>query len=262
MPLANNKKPVVLVLSGHDPSGAAGIQADIEAIASNGCHSVSVITTTTAQNTTTFDKLFPTQPEYFTHQAELLLADINVHACKIGLMGSIVIAEEIAKLLNSLDNIPVVLDPVIASGTGTTLVNTEFQQVMINKIFPLTTILTPNSLEALKLTNTKDIHSAALKLNDYGCRNILITGADDNTSHVTNTFFPENEDPIVFEWERLPESYHGSGCTLSSSIAAFLAKGNDIKTAVTKAQKYTWDSLKNGMKLGKGQLHPNRFYKS
>jgi len=262
MDLQTQNLPSVLVFAGHDPSGGAGIQADIESIIANGCRCVSVITALTAQNTARFNQFYPQKKSRFREQAELILADISVHACKIGLIGSIKLTQEICNILDSLtDGIPVVLDPVLVTGTGKSIADNPLIIALKKYLFRYTTVLTPNTVEARLLTGQDDIYKAAEKLLKWGCRSVLITGADEKTSKVKNILFGQNFATVHYDWERLPGVYHGSGCTLSSSIAAQLALGSDIITAVNNAQEFTWQSLKHGYQVGSKQKHPNRFFK-
>ena len=185
-----NKRPIVLVIAGHDPSGGAGIQADIESIANTGCHAITVITSLTAQNTDKVTKISSQDPSFFREQIKLILDD----------------------------------------------------------------------LESKIHTGTDDLKIAAEKLLSYGAKRVLITGSYEKINTVLNTLYEKNSPPIRYEWERLTDSFHGSGCTLSSRIAANIALGNNLKHAVKDAQEYTWRTLKYGFKLGKRQIHPNRFF--
>jgi len=252
--------PVVLAFSAHDPSGAAGIQADIESINRNGGHCVSVITALTCQNTGSFVAMQPQNPADFRAQSELLLADIQVNACKIGLIGSIGLIHQIAGILGTLHGVPLVLDPVLRAGSGEAVASKELIETLLTELVPLTTVLTPNLQEALRLTGKHDEISAAQSLLENGCQFVLITGADESTATVVNTLYRSNHDPVSFEWERLPGTYHGSGCTLASAIATLLARKVDIISAVTEAQQYTWQTLKHAYVLGKSQYHPDRNY--
>ena len=253
---------VVLVFAGHDPSGGAGIQADIETITASGCRCVSLITALTAQSTRGFTALYPQQPARFRKQARLLTADIKVHACKLGLIGSIALADSISVILSELPaGLPLVFDPVLAAGSGEAVAGRELMKAIRTRLLKSTTVLTPNAAEARLLTRRKDIHQAAEVLLKWGCGSVLVTGADEDMPLVRNTLFGRDFEPEYYEWDRLPGIYHGSGCTLSSSIAAQLALGEDIKSAVYKAQEYTWQTLKHGFQLGGGQKHPNRFYR-
>lgn len=257
-----NDSRVILVFAGHDPSGAAGIQADIESIDANGCRCLSLVTALTAQNTSEFAALYPQSPARLKRQARLLTEDINIHACKIGLIGSVDLIDVIAQLIGNLPaGLPVVFDPVLAAGSGQALANREIVSAMRKQLFGLTTVLTPNASEARRLTRRKNIHEAAEVLMKWGCRSVLVTGADEATPQVTNILFGHDFNEVSYNWERLPGVYHGSGCTLSSSIAAGLARGLDIRTAVARGQEYTWESLRHGCQLGGGQKHPDRFFR-
>ena len=250
--------PIVLAFSAHDPSGAAGIQADIESINRNGARCVSVLTALTAQNTGAFESLLPQQPENFIHQASLLLADIPVDAFKIGLTGSADLVDVIAAIVTQYPDLPVVLDPVLHAGVGTGLATAEMINRLMQRLIPLTTVLTPNLKEAQRLSGETDRDAAAAVLLDRGCRNVLITGADEQTDRVINTLYRADTEPVHFDWERLPGVYHGSGCTLAAAIAAQLAQHNDVVKAVTVAQQYCWKALAHGYPIGKHQQHPDR----
>ena len=254
-----NKKPIVLVIAGHDPSGGAGIQADIESIVNTGCHAVTVITSLTAQNTSEVTNISYQDPIFFEEQIKLILNDFNVSTCKIGMIGNVDLVNIIHKGLSDI-KIPIILDPIIDSGTGKNLSPKKTYESILTLLLPLTTIITPNSIEAKILAETNDLKNAASKLLSRGGGSVLITGSHEETSGIINTLYKRDVPPIEYTWKRLPGSFHGSGCTLSSRIAANLALGNNLDNAVEEAQKYTWHTLKNGSKLGKGQIHPNRFF--
>ena len=251
---------VVLVLAGHDPSGAAGLQADIETVTAHGCRCVSVITSLTAQNTSAFAALTPQSVAQFEQQYNLLLDDISVDACKIGLIGDLGLAESICRLLDRIPGIPRVLDPVMQSGTGTALADPALREFMACELLKKVDVCTPNTSEARLLAGLDDTHSAGSKLVGAGCPNVLVTGADNADIVVKNILFQGSTEPVQFEWERLPGNYHGSGCTLASAIASQLATGADVMSAVTSAQEYTWQALKHAARIGTDQLHPDRFW--
>jgi len=260
MSAVKDKKPVVLVLAGHDPSGGAGIQADIETIAANGCHAVTIVTCMTTQNTSEFRQAIPVNPDIFNQQIEMILADMPVSACKIGLIADSANLAIVKRTLIALMDIPVVLDPVISAGTGTKIITDDVCAALQDKLLPFITVITPNSIEARALTGIDNLDAAAQDLLARGCQAVLITGTHEQTDKVINTLYLRDEPPLKNEWERLPGNYHGSGCALSACIAALLAQGKTIGEAATMAQKYTWHTLKHAMLLGKGQYHPDRFY--
>lgn len=253
-------RPAVLSFSGHDPSGGAGIQADIETIASHQCHAVSVITTLTEQDTQNVVKLLPQDPDQLVSQATALMADIPVKAIKIGLLGHQDTALAIHSIIKQHPNIPVILDPVLASGGGANLSSDLLIGAIINLLIPYTTVLTPNSEEARRLTGLNDLTECGLSLLEKGCNYVLITGTHEATPEVSNQLFHDGQCIETYGWNRLPYSYHGSGCTLAASIAALLAQGLDVTDAVAEAQEFTWNALNNAYQPGKGQHVPNRFF--
>ncbi|MCK5917828.1 MAG: hydroxymethylpyrimidine/phosphomethylpyrimidine kinase [Cocleimonas sp.] len=244
--------PVVLSFSGHDPTGGAGIQADHEAIMAMGGHAVSVITCLTVQDTHNVSSVKPLEAEYILQQAYKLLADIKISAFKIGLLGSCDVVAALVSLLKQYPHIPVVLDPVLAAGGGTSLAKSELIMCIKKQLLPLATLVTPNVPEAYLLS-----------IFDSVCQNILLTGThNESTKDVINTLYQEGEVISALSWPRLPDVYHGSGCTLASAIAAGLAKGLVLVNAVEIAQQYTWDSLSQAHRIGGGQLIPMRFFNS
>jgi len=253
--------PSALVFSGLDPGGGAGIQADIEALASQGCHACPVITSLTIQDTVDVKNTVTVDPALLHDQAMCIIEDISISAVKIGLIDHTSTAEVIAGILSQLPNIPVILDPVLASGANTEMGNADVRQAIKEILLPLTTILTPNSREARMLAPQADTLSAcAMALLDDGCEFVLITGTHEPTDKVSNTLYSNHRKLETFNWPRLTGEYHGSGCTLASSITGLLAQGNEPLSAIHEAQEYTWQSLKNAYRVGNGQSIPNRLF--
>ncbi|MDA1107900.1 MAG: bifunctional hydroxymethylpyrimidine kinase/phosphomethylpyrimidine kinase [Proteobacteria bacterium] len=253
--------PVVMVFAGNDPTGGAGIQADIEALASQGCHAAPVITALTAQDTEGVKDFMAVEATLVIEQARAVLDDMPVAAFKIGMLGSRAIAEAVHTILKDYPGVPVVLDPVLTSARGYELADESLREAMIALLFPLATVLTPNSLEARALASSADtLDACAQQLMEYGSEFVLITGTHENTPEVANTLYGNHRKLETFHWERLPGSYHGSGCTLASAIAGMLAHGLEPFTAVHEAQQYTWGTLKHAHRLGKGQYLPNRMF--
>ncbi len=254
-----NRLPVVLSFSGHDPTGGAGIQADSEAVRSHHCHPCSIITALTAQDSYNVTSVHPQPVQHFIQQAETLLADIPVDAIKIGLLVSEEIAQAVCLILKQYPEIPVIFDPVLAAGGGKSLSNKLLIDTIKKSLLPLCTVITPNSSEARALSGLTDLSACAKSLQQQGPEFVLITGADEKTDTVDN-FLLGPDGSETFHWERLPNEYHGSGCTLASSIAALIAHGFDSVTAIAEAQEYTWNTLSNGYAIGHGQHFPNRFF--
>jgi hydroxymethylpyrimidine/phosphomethylpyrimidine kinase len=248
----------VLVIAGHDPAGGAGVQADIEAINRCGGRCATLITAMTAQNTREFAALFPAPVKEFRQAAELLLDDMRFSACKIGLLGSVEIAAYVAEVLARVPVGPVVMDPVLASGTGGDLAGSALIDAMKRSLFPRTNLLTPNVDEALRLSGRQDVDDAARALLDFGIGNILVTGGDAPTRVVVNRLYCADGASIEFESPRLPNRYHGSGCTLAAAISALLARGDTLETAVRLGLEFTWSALDAARNPGRGQWIPDR----
>ncbi len=255
----SSNRPVVLSFSGHDPSGGAGIQADIETLISHQCHSISIITALTEQDSCNVKKIIPQQPQDILSQANTLFEDFNIACIKIGLLGSKEIIPVIRSILLRYPDIPVVLDPILAAGGGKPLSTPELTATIYEQLIPLCTVITPNASEARKLCQSEDLTLCGQSLLNQGAQFILITGADEKTEQIENQLFSNNQNESFF-WERLPHSYHGSGCTLASAIAALISHGLDPFTAISEAQEYTWNSLASGYRGGKGQMNPNRLF--
>lgn len=261
MPKSLNRIPVIMAMSGLDPTGGAGIQADIETLASMGCHTLPIVTALTVQNSQNVLRYEATDPLLLIEQARAVLEDIPVKAFKLGMMGSTQTIEAIHSILQDYPGIPVVLDPIIAAGGGAALAEKDVIVAMRELLFPLTTIITPNSDEARLLATEADtLDACAEQLQDMGCEYVLITGSHEATPEVTNTLYTNHRRLESFSWDRLPHSYHGSGCTLAASISALLAHGLDPFNAIHEAQEYTWQSLQQGFRPGQGQYFPDRLH--
>ena len=261
--------PIVLSFAASDPSGGAGIQADLMTISSMGCHTLSAITALTVQDTVGIDSVLCFDAEWVDDQARKLLEDMPVDAFKIGLLGSTENIEVIAHILSDYPDIPLVFDPVLASGRGDELADEEMIAAIQSLLLPHTTVLTPNTLEARRLTVRPEagedeadlsFDECARRLLGFGCEYVLLTGTHDNTPQVINALHHASGLIRSDSWERLPGSYHGSGCTLASAVAAGLAHGLEVDEAVREAQEYTWQALAAGFHPGMGQFIPDRFF--
>ena len=251
----------MLSLSGHDPSGGAGIQADTESIHYFGCHPCSIITCLTVQDTSTVHRLIPLNSADILEQADALFNDLPISAIKIGLTGSVECVEAIASLVRKHPNIPVIFDPVLACGDGTPLADTALINTIRKKLLPLTTLLTPNTLEAVKLTgltNSTDINALGAKLLEQGVASVLITGGHVSGPSIFNHFFQPHEATHVSKWPRQAGEFHGTGCTLAASIAALITQGSSLSNAVEQAQDYTNTCVSHAQQIGHGQAFPVR----
>lgn len=262
--------PIVMVFAASDPSGGAGLQADIMTLSSMGCHPLSVVTAITVQDTVGVEGVLAMDPDWIVDQARVLLEDMPVAAFKVGLLGSVENIAAVAEIIADYPDIPLVLDPVLTSGRGDELASERMIHALCELLLPQTTVLTPNSLEARRLAledtaddelpGAPDLAECGRRLVDGGAEYVLITGTHENTSKVVNTLYGDQGVVRSESWQRLPGSYYGSGCTLASAIAANLANGLGVPDAVREAQDYTWHALAAGFRPGMGQYIPDRFF--
>ncbi len=259
--MTQNDIPVVMTFAGNDPTGGAGIQADIEAIASMGCQAAPVITALTVQDTRNVVRFEPVAATLVVEQARAVLEDMPVACFKLGMLGSVENVEAIHTILGDYPEIPVVLDPILRAGGGSELADEELLDAITELLLPLATVLTPNSEEARRLAPEADsLDACGQELLAKGCELVLITGTHENTGAVDNILYGNMRKLETFTWERLPHSYHGSGCTLAAAIAGLLGQGLEPFTAIYEAQEYTWETLKHGYRIGMGQHLPNRLF--
>lgn len=259
--------PIVLAFGATDPSGGAGLQADILTIASMGCHPLSVVTAVTVQDTGGVDDILPIDAEWVSDQARAVLEDMPVAAFKIGLLGSVENIAAIAEVISDYPDIPLVFDPVLASGRGDVLTDDDMLDALRELLLPQTTILTPNSIEARRLIQDEendednpDLAECAKRIVQLGCEYVLVTGTHEHTPKVINTLYSENGVVRCDSWARLSGIYHGSGCTLASAIASLLANGLSMTEAVKEAQEFTWQALQYAFRPGMGQHIPDRLF--
>ena len=258
--------PLVLTFAASDPSGGAGVQADLLTLASMGCHPLSVITAITVQDSLGIEGILAIDSDWVADQARRLLEDMPVDAFKIGVMGSVENIAAIAEIVSDYPDVPLIFDPVLASGRGDEIASDDMTHAMRELLLPHTTLVTPNSMEARRLADAEDededptLAQCALRLIAAGCGHVLITGTHEATPQVANTLYGKNGVVRTDTWPRLPGSYHGSGCTLASAIAAMLANGLALPEAVREAQEYTWQTLRKAYRPGMGQYVPDRLF--
>jgi hydroxymethylpyrimidine/phosphomethylpyrimidine kinase len=257
--------PAVLTFAATDPSGGAGLQADLLTLASMGCHPLSVVTAITVQDTTGVEGVMAIDADWVSDQARAILEDIPVAAFKLGVMGSVENIAVIAEIVSDYPEIPLIFDPVLASARGDEFAGEDAIEAIREMIIPQTTIITPNTPELRRLVQNEDednlpLDKLARRLTDMGSEYVLITGTHESTLDVINALYSDQGVMRQDRWPRLPGSYHGSGCTLASALAATVARGLDVDEAVREAQEYTWQSLKAGFRPGMGQHIPDRLF--
>ena len=250
-----------MVFAGLDPTGGAGLQADIEAIVSTGCHPLPVITATTSQDTHNVRSVSPVDPLALIDQARAVLDDVRVSAFKVGLVPNVALLQAIHSIVLDHPEVPLVVDPVCVSGGGARLVNEDTLDALVSLLFPATLMTTPNTVEGRLLAPEADSPAAvAQQILSYGCDYVLLTGTHENEDQVVNRLYADRRLVETFAWDRLPGSYHGSGCTLASAITARIAHGVEPVAAASQAQHYTYETLKHARHIGGGQPLPDRFY--
>ncbi|HXF78498.1 MAG TPA: bifunctional hydroxymethylpyrimidine kinase/phosphomethylpyrimidine kinase [Usitatibacter sp.] len=257
--------PAVLTFAATDPTSGAGLQADLLALASMGCYPLSVVTALTVQDTAGVETFLAIDPDWVADQARCILEDIPVAAFKMGMLGSTEIVTMVAEVVSDYPDVPLVLDPVFASGRGDEFAGEDMVSAIRELLVPQSTVVTPNIPELRRLAGEDDNDDVSLAdcaqvLLDSGCEYVLVTGTHDSTADVVNTLYHRGGVLRADTWQRLPGSYHGSGCTLASALAANLARGLDIGDAVYEAQDYTWQALAHAFRPGMGQYLPDRLF--
>ncbi len=257
------RKPVVLDFAGLDPSGGAGLQADIETIFQLGGHALPILTAQTIQNTRSFMQWQAVEAGWLKNQVQHITNDIPPQAIKMGLITDTDVIIAISESLQNFLPRPLVIDPVFKSGSGTDLTSQKLIEAYRDYLLPHCDVITPNRYEARLLSGHQDLDRAAQQLIQWGCKFVLITGADEaHSTHddcdVINDLYGSSGRIQRYRCEKLAGTFHGSGCTLSAAIAVLLAHGLAPKGAIEQALKFTWLSLKEGQQLGYDQAHPNR----
>ena len=249
------KADSVLLFSGLDPSGAAGISADIETINQFGLSPHPIITTLTAQNTQRVESIEVVKNSLLDQQFNLIVEDISINTVKIGLLGSASQIETISRLISKINPVNVIVDPILISGTQENLSSIKMIQAMKKYLFPKSLLLTPN-LEELNLLAPGLTEQEAVK--SLNCGWILVTTSDSSKIDIEHRLYNKSTLVRKFKYKKIPGKFHGSGCTLSSAISALLVKGADIEEDCDQGLAYTYQCLLNAKKLGKMQYHPIR----
>ena len=250
------KLKTALTIAGSDSIGGAGIQADIKTMTMNGVYAMSAITALTAQNTTGVSAILESTPEFLKQQIEAIFTDIYPDAVKIGMVASSELIRTIADRLRHYDAKNIVVDPVMVATSGSSLMNTDAVQTLIEALLPIATVVTPNIPEAqvlsgMEIRSAADMQAAAKKIGDsYGCAVLLKGGHSINDA---NDLLYAQGEFTWFEGKRIDNpNTHGTGCTLSSAIASNLAKGFSLPESVRNAKAYISGALAAMLDLGHG----------
>jgi hydroxymethylpyrimidine/phosphomethylpyrimidine kinase len=253
--------PVVMSFSASDPSGGAGIQADIEALGAMGCHCAPVITAITARDTTSMFHFYPTSSRLVRDQARAVLEDMPVAVFKIGMLGSIENVRALHQILKDYPDVPLVLDPVLQIGPTGRPMDPGMLEAMVALILPRVSLCTLNVAEARLMAPEADtIDACAQEIMAHGADYVLITGNLQNANKITNTLYGNYRRLECSQWDRLENNFQGAGCTLSACIAGLMAQGLPPPSAAYQGQEFVTECLKQGYRIGMGSSLPNRYY--
>lgn len=260
--------PSVLTIAGFDGSGGAGIQADIKTISALGCYATSVLTALPVQNTQGVRSVYAIPDHAVEEQLRAIFDDIVPQAIKIGMVHTPALVAIISRVLKMYPGIPVVFDPVMVASSGHRLIEEETIASIIDQLFPLSLLITPNMDEAAILAQTEvktldDMYRAGAIIQKLGCRPLLLKGGHLAGPLITSLYFDEQGNTETFTFDKYDTgNTHGSGCTLSSAIASYLARGRDLPQAVRLGQEYVQQAICQGadVKTGKGAGPLNHFF--
>lgn len=261
MPPAELMRPTVLCFSGLDPSGGAGLQADIEAIGQSGSHAAIACTALTIQSSQQVYGFETVSPALLRQQAEAVLGDLPVRAFKSGMLGSTENLQVLHDLLAQHPAIPYVLDPVLVANSGGSLGDPVTLSQAFRQLIPRATVVTPNTVELRQLTGCDDLDQAAQQLCDWGAQAVLVKGAHEHQPHrIQHWLWVAGQNITESRWPRLPGEFHGSGCSLASHMAGLLAQGIPLQQAVAQAEYWLHTTLLSAdQPHALGQKIPRRF---
>lgn len=250
-------RKTLLTVAGFDPSGGAGIILDIKVFELLGFQGLSIITSNTVQNTKNVKKFFPQKSEVIVEQFETLREDIKIEGIKVGMIGGAENLSAVEYILNSLKNVPRVVDPVFKSSSGEWLIEKKAIEEYKEKIIPLSEIITPNILEAslitqIEIKNLDDIKKAAEQIFTKWKVKSIIKGGHLDSENAVDVAYDGNEFYFL-EKNKVKEKVHGTGCFFSSALLGFLCKNNSFPEACKLAKEITYQAIKNSKKIGKGQ---------
>lgn len=262
------KYPSVLSIAGFDGSGGAGIQADIKTISALGCYATSVLTALPIQNTQGVRKIYSIAEEAVADQIETILEDVFPDAIKIGMVHTSKLVKTIVQTLGKYKKVPIVFDPVMVATSGHRLIEEKTIETILKKLFPIADIITPNMdevaiLAKMEVKTLEEMRIAGERIKKLGCHNILMKGGHQETSKITSLYLEGTNCDKAFEVTKIEtNNTHGSGCTLSSAIASFIAQGKSLYDAVDLAQRYVYEAIENGknVQTGTGNGPLNHFY--
>ena len=270
LPTPQRHYRVVLSIAGSDSSGGAGIQADLKTLSALGVYGATAITALTAQNTNGVHSQLATPPQMVYDQIVATVEDIHPSVIKIGMLANAEVVNAVADALTRY-SIPIILDPVIVSSSGHRLLSIDAQEVVIERLLPIATLLTPNipemeALTAMPLSTSDEKCDAARHLISLGAQAILLKGGHEQGETKSDTLYQKTSEGIISTHFSTPtiatRNIHGTGCTLSSAIAAYMARGYSLERAISKAKTYIFEAIKAGadIAIGSGYGPVNHLY--
>ena len=264
--MENKPQIVVLTLAGFDPSAGAGILADVKTMSAFGCYGVAAVTSLTLQNTQGVFGAYDQQREVVRGQLEPLFDDFNIAAVKTGMLPSVEVIQEVADVIRAKRIQNVVVDPVVRSTSGFDLIDDKALDALITRLIPLAAVVTPNAVEAERITgiHIEDVaamEKAAADILALGPRAVLIKGGDVGTEKAADLLL-DPEGSVIFSTERVrSRNTHGTGCTLASALACLLAQGRTLRDSVSIAKQYVYEAILSAPNLGQGYGPLNHFPK-
>ena len=240
----------ILSIGGSDPSSGAGIQSDIKTFSNHDVYGFTIVTTITSQNTRKVTSIEPVSVKSLKAQLDSIFSDFHIDAIKIGMVYNFQMIKVIHSKLRNI-KVPIIVDPIIKSTTGTMLLKKNALRDYKKLIIPMADVITPNKHEAKILSGISNIKKSAKKIQTMGAKCVIITGATSSNGQISDFILEENKEYVI-SGKKIPIRTHGSGCNYSASITVSLAKGNTIRSAVKTAKNYVYQSIKNSKKIGKG----------
>ncbi len=260
--------PVVLTIAGFDPSSGAGVTADIKTIAAHGCYGVACITALTVQSTSGVRRIKPLSPDLVAETLKELTSDVAIAAVHIGMLGSGKIVRAVAEFLAKEKPHNVVLDPILKSSSGVDLVDRTGARLLIEKLLPLATVVTPNvdeasALTGLAVTSPEQMRAAATKLQAMGAEAVVITGGDlEKAIDLLSFTSKRGVEQEIFKSDRQrSNSTHGTGCAFATGVACHLAQGRGLPEAVLLAKAYVSAAIANAHPMGRGTGPVHHLYR-
>lgn len=268
--MQNQPSLLILTFGAADPIGAIGVHADLATFAAMGCHGLPILTSILVGDTSQVDDTHPLEAELVSDQARTVLEDIQVVACKVGLVGSVENVSVIAEIVSDYPELHLVLDPFNSSVPDLEADKEDLLLAICELLIPQTTVLVISKVNLSLLSETwkeadaqdevEDTLADAMILIESGCEFVLVTGAQGKDNTIANILMNSSGIVRTDEWQRIPGSHLGASSTLSAAIAAILANGLDVPEAVMEAQEFTFASITHAQRLGMGKLIPDRYF--